>query len=1328
MDSETGEALPYVTIVVGNRFSLLSNEDGNFTLTADSDEVIFFSRIGYEKLNLNAGRMGNEVRLRPMVKSLAEVTVLPFSKDDILKRCIENLESDYKKGKKKDRLYFSRTVLADEKGNEMLEAFIKSHSVVNLRSSHLVSGIVSQDRYKGGHVRSTNVHHLIEVGPKVYKSPFWETSLIPFNDWEKVRDSYEVSYSSLSSSDSSLIYKFDLKYTGRLPKKWKGHKSVVEGSLYIRSSDFRLLQFDGTVRHLYLRVRDPEDSYSMASLSKPATLETHIQYQYKNGYTEVANMSLQGESEDMKYRIVLFNVSDTIVGSKRSVRVGENMVKAITDAGIDSVLWANTGIIQRTESEECLAFGKPAELFMKSKHPSFVPDTTWTSNARLRAILDNLHRFGTGYPQEKVFLHTDNTCYFLGDTIWFATYTRQTSTDTPSKISKVLYVELYNNDGYLVERKMLEMNNGWSNGFFALTQPLMYSGFYELRAYTRWQLNWGVNEHKHSTLSHKWFLNKALERDYYKDYDKLYSRVFPVYDKPADPQNPERNMTSRIMRRYFSTDMDERERKMTLAFFPEGGNLVTGVENRVAFEAAMSDGEQLEGTLMVGNQEIPTVNRGRGMFTVVPTKGMEREVTFITKTGERVSAKLPKPEEQGVAIQVKREGDSIFIETNIAGLISDSLGMTVMHEGLVEDVRELAAFTPRGVLKVGDIPGIHQVTVFDTQGKVWADRLFFVAKAEQTKPTLSITGLKDEYKPYEKIDMDIKGEGKNDYVSLSVRDGYQADALFDNGNIMTEMLLASEIKGFIPDPGWYFEKDDEEHRQALDLLMMTQGWRRFEWKDMAIERNFDFTQPAEKKPIVQGVVYNTKDINAMRNEVVLKDFFNRESKATEDVMKATEKDPRDDNKKKTMLEQMEKKKDNDENEEKQTQEMDFDVYAKQSSAYMDEFRQKYNLNSNLKHEVKIQADFTPFDEGPRTYMLDTKTINGHFQIELPGFYGESELYLAASDSTKWKRGRRHTRVVLQNYTFMIPTDIESFVPEEFPEFYVKVSFPYPRFVKPYSYYQEHTNDLDAEDEFSNMQEDDNTRTLREVSVKERRRGGLRRYDQSQPAFIIDARELDNLVYDSGIMFADEVMARTLFGDFGLEWPYVGQIPGTSDKQSRIYTLYGIPPNSMHYKTDSGKEVPQDSIYSSKYIQTFGRGYRIPGDFEYRYTPDYLEKYVIYTDYCPRLEGSKRYQGSNLPETRIALFPYNDGHRRPIYRDRYFILPGFSYTARFYSPDYSKQTPPEPTDYRRTLYWNPSLKLDENGQARITFYNNSRTTQLSVEAEGQASDGTLLWSK
>ena len=125
VDAETGEPVDFVTVGVGIRWHLLSNEEGKFTITAQADEEISFSRIGYEKLRISAGRLGREVRLKPLVKSLAEVTVLPFPKEEILKRCIANLEKDYKKGKKKDRLYFSRTIFVDEQGNEMLEAFMR---------------------------------------------------------------------------------------------------------------------------------------------------------------------------------------------------------------------------------------------------------------------------------------------------------------------------------------------------------------------------------------------------------------------------------------------------------------------------------------------------------------------------------------------------------------------------------------------------------------------------------------------------------------------------------------------------------------------------------------------------------------------------------------------------------------------------------------------------------------------------------------------------------------------------------------------------------------------------------------------------------------------------------------------------------------------------------------------------------------------------------------------------------------------------------------------------------------------------------------------------
>ena len=85
-------------------------------------------------------------------------------------------------------------------------------------------------------------------------------------------------------------------------------------------------------------------------------------------------------------------------------------------------------------------------------------------------LISRLAAFGKTIPQEKVFVHMDNTSYFLGDTIWFSAYTRQTNTDTPSKVSGVLYAELYNNDGYLVERKLIEMKGGRGNGFFALRE------------------------------------------------------------------------------------------------------------------------------------------------------------------------------------------------------------------------------------------------------------------------------------------------------------------------------------------------------------------------------------------------------------------------------------------------------------------------------------------------------------------------------------------------------------------------------------------------------------------------------------------------------------------------------------------------------------------------------------------------------------------------------------------------------------------------------------------------------------------------------------------
>ena len=943
-----------------------------------------------------------------------------------------------------------------------------------------------------------------------------------------------------------------------------------------------------------------------------------------------------------------------------------------------------------------------------------------------RPLMNRLTVFGKTIPQEKVYVHMDNTCYFQGDTIWFTAYTRQTNTDKPSDVSGVLYVELLNNDGYLVERKLIEMKEGRGSGFFDLNNLIQYSGFYELRAYTRWQLNWGEYEHKHPDSFSFMFRDKESEREYFRDYDKLYSRVFPVYDKPLAPGDYTRDMTLRVMRREFKNDPDKC--KLQLSLFPEGGNLVAGVENRVAFEAAMSDGEQVEGILFIGNEQVKTVNRGRGLFTFIPEKGIEREVTFTTADGEKVSAMLPKPEEKGVSIKVVQEGDGIIIETNLAGLNADSLALTIMHEGKVEEFHTLSEGQN---VKIGGLTsGVHQATIFDTQGRVFADRLFFVTKREMAEPTLIVSGIKEKYDPYEKVEMKLvplrlPREGEKEVlegtISLAVRDGYQSDPLFDNGNIMTEMLLSSEVKGFIPNPGWYFEKDDEEHRKALDLLMMTQGWRRFAWRDMAVQGVWDLTQPNEKSPLLMGKV-----------------SFNPNRISYDGI-----KDLKDDN----------------------------GIIPLRDYKYALELARKKLTTSLRVHSELVHLDTNESAVSEEHYIGD------YFRMPCPPFYGNCVFFLSVADTAKWEKDKKeYAWIQMAGYGEEYPLRIMRKLDLDEADYRAYISWPYPRFVKPYSFYQTHLLPNPAASRYDIPSEllADSTKALREVTVSARRKSKLKGFNAAYPAFMVDAYDAWNTIEDAGVPLFDyadvrKAMVHVFLNDYGVD----EEKDGNGD--DRIYISYprqslaeyiNVPidslerPRRLNSVATNVSSGGDDNVSSGRLGDTSsgepdnlasrkpgrisvggiepipssfdtspGESRKYLGDERINEDPRFVvEKYVVYTDYQPRLEGSSRYMGANRPETTIAIYPYSDGHKRAVYRDRRYILEGFAYPAKFYSPDYSKQTPPEPTDYRRTLYWNPNLQLDKNGEASITFYNNSRQTTLSVEAEGQAADGTLLWSK
>lgn len=165
----------------------------------------------------------------------------------------------------------------------------------------------------------------------------------------------------------------------------------------------------------------------------------------------------------------------------------------------------------------------------------------------------------------------------------------------------------------------------------------------------------------------------------------------------------------------------------------------------------------------------------------------------------------------------------------------EELGIQIQCNGVSKAVRKLPPnATGKDTIDIywASLPtGVNQITLFNAEGRIYADRLFFVNHHDYDQPLINVEGIKQEYAPFEPIELRMKLLRHHDAdVSLTVRDHATDETTYDNGTMLTEMLLASEIKGFVENPGWYFEADDSLHRQALDLLMMVQGWRRHDWK------------------------------------------------------------------------------------------------------------------------------------------------------------------------------------------------------------------------------------------------------------------------------------------------------------------------------------------------------------------------------------------------------------------------------------------------------------------------------------------------------------------
>ncbi len=913
----------------------------------------------------------------------------------------------------------------------------------------------------------------------------------------------------------------------------------------------------------------------------------------------------------------------------------------------------------------------------------------------LEGIRVALEQGSVNQMQEKVYIHTDNQCYFVGDTLWYKAYVVQAGTLQPTDMSRMLYVELLSPDGLLVERQTIVISpKGYTCGQFELRDSL-YSGYYELRAYTRWMLNFNVSHHRYSTTD-KWaFFNKQMANDFYRLWDGLYSRVLPVYSKPEKAGDYDvRRMYQRPKQRVQKPKKDD----LIVNFYPEGGHLVKGIPNNVAFDIVNQLGEavNLKGTLTNGDasQEIKTEFMGRGSFTVTP--GDHRLKAHFTYKGKKYSFSLSKAEDHGVAIQLK---DSTLVLAGNGLQQGREYAVSVLCRGVLQYFEKLRAGAASVTLPFSKLPtGVNDVTIFNDEGQILADRLFFVNHHEQDHHviTASYDPLRS-YEAYEKVEIPLQCEQTTEPVvfSLSVRDSYTDEPTYDNGNIMTDLLLSSDLRGFIARPAYYFERDDADHRRHLDLLMQVQGWRKYKWQELADTSRVMRYQP-EKGLTVEGMVHKMISINEIEPEEIDHWLFGNAMVGT----KQPDSDLAD-------IDPFSDSSTEDESATISNESLDIpestDISSIDVGTIAAATADLRSYGGTLRHDVLVEAEM---NLGTQFVGSVQKTDKGHFLFYVPAFYGDGYLNIKAykeSDSIKKNMTSRQDAKVLDE--------------DAYPDFYVKRELFFPMFTRAYDFYQNHQPDIDSDlliDSLSELSMENDVHALGNVTVKGHRRG-KRAIDWKKPAFVVDAYEMYNDMTDRGLSYGKLDMrlfpvqvCRYLFGNMN---------------RYRMFNVDGRLEGHTYYRNYNPL-----SSGSAAEIAGQHRANRTPQWYLSRLKLKRLQDIRVFTDYEPRNEDSTMVESASSADATVDLVLIPDDGKQVSFRDRHILFHGFNAPEAFYQPDYSTQHPAEPTDYRRTLYWNPNAVTDENGRFTVSFYNNSKRTRIKITAAGVTSDGRLLHSK
>jgi hypothetical protein len=496
-----------------------------------------------------------------------------------------------------------------------------------------------------------------------------------------------------------------------------------------------------------------------------------------------------------------------------------------------------------------------------------VPQYTVPADSVIKNIKNKIDSFAASHITEKVHLHLDRPWYGLGDTIWFKAYTVAGAAHHLSALSGVLYAELLNEKDSIVNRLVLSLDTGISHGDFVL--PYTYkSGLYHVRAYTGLMLN---------------------------DSVKFYDQKIIVGG--INPQNGQ-NVTVDTKPNLSANNLHRKEHgNPDVQFFPEGGDLVNGLRSKVAVKAIRMEGlsENIQGIItdQDGNEmaSFSTQHSGMGQFALTPQPGKQYKAKIICADGSNFIIDLPKARDAGFTLTVNNAGDSIYVKVAANDLFYKNNQNSAFY--LVAQCGGKCYYTATGKLtnlvftkeidKTRFPTGIVRFTLFSQKGEPLNERIVFVQNNDGLK--LALSSAKQSYAPTEKvkIDLDAKKDDKTISGSFSVAVTDETKVPVDEASeptILTDLLLNPELKGNIENPNYYFINQDDKTRTDLDLLMLTQGYRRFDWKSLLSGSKPTITDRPETALSLSGTIKtlsNKPIANARVRLTSIKDHFSADT-------------------------------------------------------------------------------------------------------------------------------------------------------------------------------------------------------------------------------------------------------------------------------------------------------------------------------------------------------------------------------------------------------------------------------------------------------------------